>query len=423
MRLSFRKKDGIVIVLLLIALGSLLTDLTYAKYINWSILIDGTLWIVNRLKAIGFTRSTALSLLKGSLGMTVTMVTFVLNLSVSFFAHSEHKIFGIGWGDLQFEESPSTFSIYQWFLKIGILFPLFIIVALNLELCCISYALLICSYFVIYFQYNDLTKSYDKKVQRECVVRKMVGYVENEKDCIDDNVTDFCAILENIRKGIWETEGWNNAWLLIDIFLQKVMEFERDKCYMISCIFFEVIFAVPAEENVREQMIFVKKYIGGLRTANDEEKEEVVLWSLLCAVVMQWNAETMRTFLKWFTCLDRRSSQRILIGHGKLERSEISRQSAVILIMLEYWLYIYEDDVNIDCECVNKIYKHGKRFFIEDDEEHTRLIKMLDQLYEKKYYIGEDAGYAAAAKLCYDVRHQLNNTILMTKLKYELWER
>lgn len=423
MRLSSRKKVWIVIALIIMVICSLLIDLADAKYINWSVLINITSWIKNLLKVIGFTRNTALGLLTDSLGMTVTLVTFVLNLSVSFFAHSEQKVFGISWGDLQFEESPSVFSIYQWFLKIGILFPLFIIVALNLGLCAISYALLICSYFIIYFQYNDLTKSYDKEVQRECVIRKMVGYVEHEKDCIDDNVTDFCAMLENIRKGILETEGWNNAWLLIDNFLQKVMEFEREKCYMISCIFFEVIFAVPAGANVQEQMIFVKKYIGGLGTANDGEKEEVVLWSLLCAVAMQWNAETMRTFLEWFICLDRRSSQRILIRHGKLERSEISRQSAVILIMLEYWLYFYKEDVNIDCECVNKIYEHGKRFFTEDDEEHTRLIQMLDQLYEKKYYTGEDAGYAAAAELCYDVRHQLNNTILMTKLKYELWEK
>lgn len=111
---------------------------------------------------------------------------------------------------------------------------------------------------MIYCRYRDLSVTYDKVLQREKVIQKLTSYIEGDKEWINDNVTHFCAALENVRKGILNLEGWNNAWPLFDAFLRDIMKFDHDKCFVISGYFFEVIFDVSSKENIREETFFMK---------------------------------------------------------------------------------------------------------------------------------------------------------------------
>lgn len=401
------------VILILLCVYSLLIDLTYAGYINCSCLQKEIIWLKGWLIPIGFRRSNALRLLQSSMGVAVTVIIFILNWGVDLFKHSERKIFGISWGELQINETQSCRHKLKFIMMLTM--PLLVIGTIILDFCAVSYALLLYSYYLICGKYWNFAVGYDKKVQREKVVNKLIGFVDGEKDYIDDNVTVFYSTLENIRAGIQETESWNNAWLLFDDFLKEVMKFEQDKCFKLSGYFFEVIFDIPSEEYVQKEQIFVKRYIAQMKADNDSET--IVLWSLLCNVVLQWRAEALESFLRWFLDFPRRSSQRVLCKLGKLEAKEIQRQSAMILVMLEYWVHMHEEDISIQYEYIGKIYEYGKVFLQKECEEHMLFLQTLDNLYAKKY-----AGkvYNAGERLYSDARYHLNNTMIMTTLKYEL---
>lgn len=285
-----KRIDWVIVILFLASVYSLLIDLTYQGYIKYRFLTVEVLRIEKLLINMGFNRIRALDLLKSSLGITVTMVTFILNMGINIFDHSERKVFGISWGDLQSERK----LMPGWSGKIAsILFPVTVIVTINLELCGISYMLLVWCYYAIYCKYRNLTESYDKGAQREKVANKLIGFVKNDKYYISDNITYFCAELENVRKGIRDTEGWNNAWLLFDIFLDKVIRFQPEACFEVSGYFFEVIFEVSDRRNVRQELVFVNRYIGQMGKEDERNNEETLLWSLFCSITMKWYPETM----------------------------------------------------------------------------------------------------------------------------------
>lgn len=412
------KKNWGVAVLFILSIYCLLMDLIYQGNIGWDILVNVCCRTQELLTDIGFERERALELLKGSLGMSVTMITFILNLGIILFNYSERKVFGISWGDLKSD----AYRIPRRLFRIpGFLFPFIVVVAINLEFCGTSYVLLACCYYVIYCRYRDLSVTYDKALQREKVIQKLTSYIEGDKEWINDNVTHFCAALENVRKGILNLEGWNNAWPLFDAFLRDIMKFDHDKCFVISGYFFEVIFDVSSKENIREETFFMKRYIDRLGIVNTL-KEDIVLWSMLCSIAMQLDARSMETFLEWFTDYSGRSSQRILQKMEGLDPSEMQKQSAVILIMLEYWMYRYGIPESINIDRLEIIYRHGKRFLEEDTDNNQKLLQILDNMYEKKYCRSEDRIYNAAKTLYHDVIYQLNNTMVMTILKYNLWE-
>lgn len=406
-------------VLIFLCVFSLLIDLTYSGYINWHFMQNALARLKGWLGYIGFRRSNALKLLQSSLGIAVTVITFVLNWGVDLFKHSERKVFGISWGELQADEIQKRGHNLKFVFML--VMPILIVGAIILELCATSYALLFYSYCLICGKYRNFAVSYDKKMQREKVVYKLIGYIDGEKDYIDDNVTAFCSTLENIREGILAVESWNSAWLLFDDFLQEIMKFDRDKCFKFSGYFFEIVFDIPSDKHVQKQLIYVKRYISQFET--DNESENVVLWSLLCSVALHWDSETMDSFLGWFIDLPERSGQRILRKLGKLERSEIRQQSAEILVMLEYWMRMQERDTDIDRGFIERIYEYGKEFLQEDCEPHELFLQMLDHLYEKKYGNDGRLVYNAAKAVCNDAKYDLNNTIIMTKLKYKFGER
>ena len=401
------------IILSLLLVYSVSIDFVYAGCINCRWLETGITWLKGWLTPIGFSRSSALRLLQGSIGIAVTVIVFILNWGVDLFKHSERKVFGISWGELQSDK----FQKRGHKLKFGIMLimPLLIIGAIILELCATSYTLLLWSYYLICGKYWDFAVSYDKRVQREKVVHKLISYIDGEKDCMDDNLADYCSTLEIIREGIREIESWNNAWFLFDDFLKEIMEFERDKCFKLSGYFFEVIFNVPAEDYVQKELIFVKRYMSRIET--DDDSQNTVLWSLLCHVSLQWKPEVMESFLSWFIDLPRRSSQRVLCKLEKLEPCEIQRQSAVILVMLEYWMCMHTEDIDVSCEYIDKINEYGKVFLQEESDEHKQFLQGLDDIYIKRF--GSNA-YKAGEELYSDARYHLNNTKIMTKLNYRL---
>ena len=90
-----------------------------------------------------------------------------------------------------------------------------------------------------------------------------------------------------------DTEGWNNAWLLFDIFLDKVIRFQPEACFEVSGYFFEVIFEVSDRRNVRQELVFVNRYIGQMGKEDERNNEETLLWSLFCSITMKWYPETM----------------------------------------------------------------------------------------------------------------------------------
>ena len=107
------KKNWGVAVLLILSIYCLLLDLAYQGNIGWDILVNVCCRTQELLTDIGFERERALELLKGSLGMSVTMVTFILNLGINLFNYSERKVFGISWGDLKSDADQIPKKLYK----------------------------------------------------------------------------------------------------------------------------------------------------------------------------------------------------------------------------------------------------------------------------------------------------------------------
>lgn len=408
-------------LLFLLCIYFLFIDLTYAGYIDYGILLSETSWLKTQLAYFGFVRKSALQLSKDSFGVVFTMVTIILSLGTSIFSRSERKVFGVSCRDLQADE---PFMI-KLFCGAGFCYPLIIVITVLLEFCATSYMMLLFSYLLVYFNYRSLEKSYKKEWQRDAVISKLLANVEREKDSIDVNMMDYDAMLEDIRRGILDEEGWNNAWLLFDVFLEKIREYDSEKYFLLLCHFWEIIFAVGSEQNVREQVAYVKKYISRMEVSEGNyDRENIILWSLLCSIALQWDRTTMIGFLEWFTNISVRSSQHVLMKLGILPISEIQRQSGIILFMLEYWLNTKDEDVNIGCECTDKVYNYGKAYLGSKNFEHEveDLMIILADLLEYRCGVEANQVYDVFNILWMDIRFGYNNSLLVTKLKYESWE-
>lgn len=85
------------------------------------------------------------------------------------------------------------------------------------------------------------------------------------------------------------------------------------------------------------------------------------------------------------------------------------------MVMLEYWVNIEDDAVNIEPEYIAKINGYGEGFFIGSNEE---FLRRLDYLYQKKNENKEKINYNAAQVLYKDIKFQVNNTVIRTKLIY-----
>lgn len=104
--------------------------------------------------------------------------------------------------------------------------------------------ILLCSYLLVYNNFRSLRKSYDKKWQREIVISKLFGNIDGKKSNIADGIMGFDTMLEDIRRGIIETEGWNNAWMLFDVFFERTKKYDRETSFTLLCHFCEIIFSV-----------------------------------------------------------------------------------------------------------------------------------------------------------------------------------
>lgn len=285
--------------------------------------------------------------------------------------------------------------------------------------------MLLCSYLLVYFDFRSLKKSYNKKWQRDEVVSKLLANVEREKDGIDINMMDFDTVSEDIRRGILEEEGWNNAWQLFDVFLERIGEYDNEKSFILLCHFWEIIFSVGSEQSVREQMTYVKKYISRMEIPESNySRENIIMWSLLCSIALQWNRTTMIGFLEWFANISVRSSQRVLMRSGILPIYEIQRQSGIILFMLEYWLNMQDENVDLSYRCVDRVYNFGSIFLGNENIKYEieELMIILANLLENRCGVETDRIYDVFKTLWMDIRFGFNNSLLVTKLKYELWE-
>lgn len=418
-----RKVDWFILTIIFLCVYMFMIDLTYAGHIDLQPCLNETYWLENLLGSLGFKRCNAIDLLKSSLGVALTLVTIILNMGNNIFSHSESKVFGLYLGNLTSENS----WLYSWFLNISIVFPVLIIVTINLEFCGISYMLLFSCYFAAFCNYKDLQSSYDGKVQRRKVVSLLLALVEGEKVYADNNMTDFDVALEDIYKGIKEMEGWSNAWLLFQEFADRIMEFDCDKCFMLSRHFFGIVFQVSEGENTEYELIYMKKYLDKMEGKKDTKKkknekrqedektmEYIFLWGLLCSVAVQWDSETMQRFLAWFADIAERSRQHVAMQLGELDKHVIQRQSAVILVMLEYWIYIHDDEAELNYECVKTIYNYGQDFFSEKNAEFLNRLDYLSAMGKSK----DEPDYNAAHMLLEDTKHNVNQSLITTILTY-----
>lgn len=408
-------------LLFLLCIYFLFFDLTYAWYIKYGILPSEISWLKSQFACMAFVRKNALKLAEESFGVFFTIITIVFSLGTSIFSRSEHKVFGISCQDLQADES----FMLKFFCKAGFFYPLIIVFAILLDFCGTSYMMLLCNYLLVYFNFRSLKKSYNKQWQREEVVTKLLANVECEKNSIDNNMMDYDTMLEDIRRSILEKEGWNNAWQLFDVFLERIKEYDNEKYFVLLCHFWEIIFSVGSEQSVREQMTYVKKYISRMEIPESNySKENIILWSLLCSIALQWDRTTMIGFLEWFANISVRSSQRVLMRLDFLPISEIQRQSGIILFMLEYWLNMNDEDVYIGSECIDRVYNFGKAFLGNKNIKHEveELMRILADLLEDRCGIEKDKIYDIFNTLWMDINFGFNNSLLVTKLKYELWE-
>lgn len=419
-----RKVDWVILIIIFLCAYMFIIDLTYAGRIDLKLCLNETYWLENLLGSLGFTRCNAIELLKSSLGVALTLVTIILNMGNNIFSHSERKVFGLCLGNLTSENS----WLYRGFLNISIVFPILIIIVINLEFCGISYMLLFSCYLAAFCNYKDLQSSYDSRVQRRKVVSQLLALVGGEKAYVDIYMTDFDVAAEDIYKGIKEVEGWSNAWLLFREFADRVMAFDCDKCFMLSRHFFEIVFQVSEGENTEYELIYMKKFLDMMGVKKDTKKkkkekrqedketmEYIFLWGILCSVAVKWDSNTMQSFLAWFADIAERSCQHVAMHLGELDKHVIQKQSAVILVMLEYWIYIHDDTTELNYDCVETIYNYGRNFFSEKNEDFLNRLDDLSAMGKSE----DEHSYNAAHMLLDDTRYNVKQSLITTILTYE----
>lgn len=385
----------VIVVMFLICVFVCLLDLVNNKQSSSGFLWKTACWWKTNLKSIGFTRKTAMELLKSSLGLIITMLTFALNISVNLFNRYERKVYGIPYGEL-FQHKT---IIRKIFYIISLALPILVVITINLGLCATSYVLLLYSYVLVFYNYGSYGRSYDKAGMRADVISKLIACVENV-DLADEQFMDFDAIIDDIRKEIWSTEGWNNAWLLLNDFIEQVMKFDDEKIYVLSCHLWEIFLGSANDRKIQNSLVYVKKFINRMGKSDVKyERELIVLWSLLCCTALQWESTTLKEFLVWFVDIKDYDEKRSLL-----------KEAGMLLLMLEYRFYTKNDCSEIDVSCVDRLYKYGWKCFLEEEQ----YIENLSSLYEKQYEIKDWNPHSASRILCMDIKYGLNNSLIRT---------
>lgn len=374
-----------------------LIDLIYNDYFFCSPLWEIVCWLEKVLMCLGFERKIALDLMKSSLGLIITMFTFVLNTGISIFNRFERKIYGIPYGDLCRQKS----SIRRMSYIISLVLPILIIIAINLELCGMSYLLLLYSYILVIYNYGIYGGSYDKEGLRKDAVNTLIACVDKD-DLADDQITEFAAIIDEIRREVHQSREWNNIWLLLDELIERIMYFDDEKSYFLACHVWEIFLADNEDRNIQISVIYTKRYIERIgRSILKYERELIIVWSLLCSAISQWNPKTLESFLEWFAEIANLGNYRSLV-----------KEAGMVLLMLEYWFCARTDNVVIDYVSVQKIYEHGREIFLEEKD----YIMTLANLYKVQY--GDESWEPCneAQILCRDIKYDLNNSLLRTEL-------
>ena len=386
-----------IIFMLFLCVFLCLIDLNYNGYFYCCYLWDLACQLEEILMRIGFERETALKLLSSSLGLVVTMITFALNMGVNLFNRYERKIYGIPYGEL-YESASRLRKMSQ---RIGLGLPILMVIAVNLELCGTSYMLLFYSYILVFYNYGSYGRSYDKEKIRRDVVDKIISYAK--KGCTSsEQLMDYDAIVEDIRAEIWKTERWSNAWRLLDDLTERFLDFENEEAYTLACHLWESMFDNDENRKRQASLMYVKKFIGKMEHSHGKyERRLLILWSLLSSLISLWTPETLQSFLKWFV-------DSINSGNQKNFREK----AGIVLLMLAYWFYMRDDNIEIDFECTAKIYEYGRHLFINE----KKYIVDLTYLYKRQYQINDGEKWDQAQILYLDIKYGLNNSLLKTEL-------
>ena len=352
------------IVLLLFLILGLMLDLTY-----WGLIDIGCIngfWKVVKgvLQPIGFSYTHAYSILKGSLSITITTFSLVVNMGINISGRLEQKIFGI---------AKNEFSVltpqleYKSLRKMIYWVPFLMIIFINLKWCIVGYLLLFLSLWFLIKNCKVLAESYDRSKDCEIIVNEILNRVKDEEYNDEKVLWAQRAFLGEIRIGIEKTEGWRKAGILLETFVEKVVSLDDEKCFIQSYYFFKEIFGFQDQKMKHTQSVLsVKVLFDSIyeKLSVNDYKKNIVLGAVLSSSVPQWTENEVLDFLTWFLDFVGRRKRNTTSYKGEEAHSIQIYQSGAVMLILEYWLNNHYTKQNIGLERkIIRLWDYGGKIF------------------------------------------------------------
>lgn len=363
---------------IVVILFSIVMDYVYKGLIERECIVDVYERLANIPKWMGLKYCKALEILNGVLGVLFTTFSLILNMGLNIANRSEHKIFGIPRKELEELRGERKVSLLR---NIIYVFPLLMILCMNLGLCITGYVVLIFSYVFLIINYSLLGKSYDKEEKQQLVINGLLFFVEDKKYKQEDNLIRYQAMIEEIRKGILKEEGWRNGELLYKGFLGSIEQYDYFSKYILTYHFFDCLFYKGKERNYVEELKCVCEFVNRnedehLKRGQFDINDYSSLLGVFNAIILRWDEYELINFLKWYFDYKSRSIYKNKLLYGDVDSGEQER-AGILLVFVEYWLWTNEKNVILNEKILEVLWEYGKNFLKREEKLLEIIAKLI----------------------------------------------
>ena len=329
-----------ILILPIIFLPGVVADIFYR--------IGDKLWttwgLVVLLRSIGITYSSSFDILNSSFGVIVSMVSMFLTINNNISERFEKKVFGISRGKLFTEDSFVKGFLFEYFKRVCLCAPVFMLLFLNLEFCVSGYLVFAYCILFLLWHYYRYDSSYSKRKSLEKTVQKLKDDLPKEDVWTEDILSEYQISLECIGGSAEEDNNWKEVENLYYEMLDATEKYDYYKRYLIAFYFYRTVFWRRKNRNQIMPMHMMQLYLNrldkrlGKKILEKIPSDELsVLWGMMRVAVCEASEYELIHFIENFLDFPGRGCN-VLKGNenGHIKLRIMEEQTGMLLFLIEY---------------------------------------------------------------------------------------
>lgn len=359
-----------IFILICFIVGGLVLDYAYWKKMDIRQLSDLVMW----LKAYNITYHGALDILRGNVGVLMTIVSLFLTMNINIAERSEKKVFGMYRKEL-FNHNENF--VYLLLKRINYFVPVLMLIFLNLSFCVSGYLFFCYSYAFLLMHYFIHNSSYSSDRDKSVVVQKLVDSLpseQTESDWTGNMLLHYQTLLGIIGQSAESDGNWKDIEDLYFRFLESIQIYGEQESYIICTIFYQNVYWENKKGSEAACLQVLKRVI-------EEEcmnsNQWPILWGMLQGIIYEADENILEKFLYWFFEYEKRSKNVLKRENHSLSTDIINEQAGAILIFMEYRVRDKLLESSKIEAYLHKLWILGRTFFLNEDDLYDSRISLL----------------------------------------------